>query len=494
MSHDYTSQNTTEDPRMIAFFDYLVQQEIEGFNLSSSHSSDHSSENSSRPGSPTSDTEPTTHFNVRPLLSRHRGEFQILLNKREKYIITCLVPIETRRGETSQRHINRIAYLIATKRKSLKRLALRRNSRTTRRMKNKYVLRPTKRAVHNLRALNRKPYDKKMRRLSVQSKYKKPVSHELTSDSEVPQKIKRRRTQSYTVTSRSFRRKVTTPLSSASNTSTRVADKSDSSSDYDDDDDDGFGVAGSFASNVKTVKTPVVLDMNIPSTSTGITSNGKGFHFRIANNQNDSDDDQSIPDTNQHSNDNQLRVLRSPPIHNGTNPHRHEIRPNGKKKHHHEEDSSSNLVEDYASSNSNSLVSSTEEDSHDSNDSYASYTYGKKQKLLNIADDNGNESNNNNSHGFNNNNSFNAVNNNFTNGAGSSTSSIFGTPGINRIKMTPDSGISRGSLYSSIATPSPSSSRGGGGVGGCSNDIQSKRELIKRNIRKNIQTSDDDSD
>lgn len=351
--------------------------------------------------------------------------------------------------------------------------------------------RPTKRSVHNLRTLNRKPYDKKMRRLSVQSKYKKPVSHELTSDSEVPQKIKRRRTQSYTVTSRSFRRKVTTPLSSASNTSTRAADKSDSSSDYDDDDEDRFGEGGNYSSNVKT---PVVLDMNIPSTSTGITANGKGFLFRIANNnQNDSDDDQSIPDTNQHSNDNQLRVLRSPPIHNGSSNHRYETRPNGKKKHHHEEDSSSNLVEDYASSNSNSLLSSTEEDSQGSNDSQPCYTYGKRQKLFNVNnDENGNESNNNNSHGFNNNNSFNAVNNNFTNGAGGSTTtnSMFGTPGINRFKMTPDSGISRGSLYTSLATPSPSSSRGA-----CSNDtIQSKLELIKRNIRKNIQTSDDDSD
>jgi DDB1- and CUL4-associated factor 5 len=85
MSHDYTSQNTREDPRMIAFFDYLVQQEIEGWNLSSSHSdsSDHSSENSSRPGSPTSDTEPTTNFNHmnKPMLSRHRGK---LNNKKFK--------------------------------------------------------------------------------------------------------------------------------------------------------------------------------------------------------------------------------------------------------------------------------------------------------------------------------------------------------------------------------------------------------------------------
>lgn len=76
-----------------------------------------------------------------------------------------------RRGETSQRHKyrNRIAYLIATKRKSLKRLALKRFTRnaTARRMKGKYMPRQTKRAA-SMRNMGRKPYDKKMRRLSVQ--------------------------------------------------------------------------------------------------------------------------------------------------------------------------------------------------------------------------------------------------------------------------------------------------------------------------------------
>lgn len=74
MTHDYSNQNTLEDPRMIAFFDYLVQQEIEGWSSESpNHSSDHTSENSSRPDSPTSDTEPTHFATVKPPLSRHRG-------------------------------------------------------------------------------------------------------------------------------------------------------------------------------------------------------------------------------------------------------------------------------------------------------------------------------------------------------------------------------------------------------------------------------------
>ena len=75
MTHDYSNQNTLEDPRMIAFFDYLVQQEIEGWSSeSSNHSSDHTSENSSRPDSPTSDTEPTSFTTVKPQLSRQRGK------------------------------------------------------------------------------------------------------------------------------------------------------------------------------------------------------------------------------------------------------------------------------------------------------------------------------------------------------------------------------------------------------------------------------------
>ena len=31
VSHDYTNGNTAEDPRMMAFFDSLVQREVEGW-------------------------------------------------------------------------------------------------------------------------------------------------------------------------------------------------------------------------------------------------------------------------------------------------------------------------------------------------------------------------------------------------------------------------------------------------------------------------------
>jgi len=79
MTHDYSNQNTNEDPRMIAFFDYLVQQEIEGWSSESSNqTSDHTSENSSRPDSPTSDTERDTRVNlhsVKTVVNRNRGNY-----------------------------------------------------------------------------------------------------------------------------------------------------------------------------------------------------------------------------------------------------------------------------------------------------------------------------------------------------------------------------------------------------------------------------------
>jgi len=40
MSHDYSHQSTKEDPRMMAFFDSLVQREIEGWSSEESVSSE----------------------------------------------------------------------------------------------------------------------------------------------------------------------------------------------------------------------------------------------------------------------------------------------------------------------------------------------------------------------------------------------------------------------------------------------------------------------
>lgn len=67
MTHDYSHQNTFEDPRMMAFFDSLVQREIEGWvsneTSASDKSSQHSSDGSSRPTSPeSSDSEPISNY------------------------------------------------------------------------------------------------------------------------------------------------------------------------------------------------------------------------------------------------------------------------------------------------------------------------------------------------------------------------------------------------------------------------------------------------
>ncbi|KAG5672715.1 hypothetical protein PVAND_002817 [Polypedilum vanderplanki] len=509
MTHDYSNQNTNEDPRMIAFFDYLVQQEIEGWSNSESsdQSSDHSSENSSRADSPTSDTEPTTNFTTVKTVHRSRDSL--------------------RRNEASQRHKyrNRIQYLIATKRKSLKRLALKRCARNinARRMKNKYV--PRQAAKRNsLRNVARKPYDKKMRRLSVQTKYKKPVSHEQTSDSEVPQKNKKRRHASYNANSsyRSFRRKAKTPLSSASNTSTRAADKSDSSSDYDDDTlDDSKNEYNHNSKNLPSTSTSAttmpILDINVPSTSTGITSNNRLF-FRIATY--DSDDDQSISDSNNQTENNHL-LHRSPPSYNNNNNnnnhinnfnkrhynnhfdsevnngastsqrnnffntlhrplHHHHHHENGRRKYRTSQEEEHDF-EDYASTNnSNSLLSSTES-SNDSNQEY----FSKKRKLNNGSSVNCDDTRNKEKTNF----SYNL--------ASSSTSATvmnnhFETPVRRKIKNNePDSGID------SITPSTSSSSKGNGAISSASTagpsnmHIVKKIDAVKRNYRKNMQTSDD---
>lgn len=69
MTHDYTNQNTNEDPRMIAFFDFLVQQEIEGWSSDRSRSNHHTDNSLSRPGSPTSTTS-SNNVNINKTMHR----------------------------------------------------------------------------------------------------------------------------------------------------------------------------------------------------------------------------------------------------------------------------------------------------------------------------------------------------------------------------------------------------------------------------------------
>lgn len=60
MSHDYSHQSVKEDPRMMAFFDSLVQRDVEGWSSDSSHSSAQSTSARADDASSSSDTEEQT--------------------------------------------------------------------------------------------------------------------------------------------------------------------------------------------------------------------------------------------------------------------------------------------------------------------------------------------------------------------------------------------------------------------------------------------------
>ncbi|XP_055853379.1 DDB1- and CUL4-associated factor 5 [Episyrphus balteatus] len=121
MPHDYSSRNTNEDPRMMAFFDSLIQQEIEGWDTNNSSDSQLASDGGESTHSPNnssiedSDEQELLRYFVR---KRERHRKNSILNK---------MKIQT------HRYANRIAYLIATKRNTLRRLALKGASNSNRR-------------------------------------------------------------------------------------------------------------------------------------------------------------------------------------------------------------------------------------------------------------------------------------------------------------------------------------------------------------------------
>lgn len=173
MTHENSHQPILEDPRMMAFFDYLVQQEIEGWNTETSnqtweHSSDEN-ESSRLDTMQTSDTESVQNYI--PLQGQHQN----------------------RRDDVAQWKKYRNPILIATKRSRLKRLALKMaNTRVLNRhtiTKAKYGLRnqPKRSAWRS----TREGIGKRNRRLSTSTFSKRPVSHEQTSDSEVPKSTKK---------------------------------------------------------------------------------------------------------------------------------------------------------------------------------------------------------------------------------------------------------------------------------------------------------------
>lgn len=194
MAHDYSNQSTMEDPRMMAFFDSLVQQEIEGWNSTDSDSdqhSEHNSENSSRPPSTqsSSDNEQMSNFMTTRRQTGRRGSINgVFKPQRTKYP-------------------NRIAYLIATKRNTLKRLALKRAANTTHRSKT------SKFGYRKGRGSNLRTTRKLSGKRAARQNTKKTQRRSFTSnDMEISKNVTRRRIQQHLHTSsyRSFRRKYKT--------------------------------------------------------------------------------------------------------------------------------------------------------------------------------------------------------------------------------------------------------------------------------------------
>lgn len=243
MTHDYSNQNTREDPRMMAFFDSLIQQEIEGWNSNNSSETDEwsnrSSENSTRQSSTESSDEVNYFVNTR---DRHRRGLKLNTMKPQR-----------------NKYANRIAYLIATKRNTLRRLALKGASQSNRRRQS--TLKGTKRKAHSHRSVPRTTRSgtglKRMGRFTLPTRHKAQHSH-----------------------FRSARRK--------SSRNNRSLDRFESSSDDDVSparDEDGMANANS---NGGTSSSSAIA---VPSTSTGITSNGKDIIYCLRQQQVDSDDD-----------------------------------------------------------------------------------------------------------------------------------------------------------------------------------------------------------
>jgi WD repeat-containing protein 22 len=333
MNHDYSHQSTSEDPRMMAFFDFLVQQEIEGWNSETSDpTSDVSSDEneSSRPDTTqTSDTESVHHVQFRG----HR---------------------DSRRGDIAQRtkYRNRIAYLIATKRNRLKRLALKgANQRTSRanRLKSKFGPRNHAKRSAAAQRPSRKGPGKRIRRLSSNKHNKRPVSHEQTSDSEVPKSKKRRLQPNLTAAIyRSLRRKSKGTPSSTSNTSTRVEESSS------DDCEDEVEIKRPKLVN-QEANTTSILDE--PSTSTGITASSSRS---IVLPHDDFDTDDEPISTQRRSPENMARVIRSPLVEYFETPTTsHSVQKKNNNLDENESSSSYNQIDHNYSSRPNSRLSSS---------------------------------------------------------------------------------------------------------------------------------------
>ncbi|KAL5284063.1 DCAF5 family protein [Megaselia abdita] len=250
--HDYSEQNTCEDMFMMAFFDSLVQQELETWNTNSLYNSEPVSSNSSGSGGSSLTT------------SSSSDESDIGLK------------IKFKCNPQRNKFPNRIAYLIAQKRYTLRRLAMQAlMNRRRYRGKNGRFMRgrgyhSTTSQTHSKRKRGTKRFSSRGTQFPTLRTIQEPhysnslLSHDDDQSSQQSENVMR-------------------PFNPK-----RVFNSS-SSGDSDSDSDKG----ATTSQRINNV------NLAIPSTSTGITSNGKNDRIRILHyihySDDDDDEDEVLP-------------------------------------------------------------------------------------------------------------------------------------------------------------------------------------------------------
>lgn len=300
LSHDYSSENTNEDPRMMAFFDSLIQQEIEEWesnsstdlseqedrsissffscNSTSSSSSESSNSSNTSNSSSTSASGSSSGNNVSLGERRNRSKrHSIIRKKKQKKIqsnkVTKLAKTKLNQLQLNQlKPTNRIAYLIAKKRNTLRRLAIKGASLNNRRLNKRAV--GTNGNIHKMKSKqNHHPRPIKRRQVRLSSnglKNEKPTTSGAAlsagSRSFVGNEMHKKAVKKSGMLQHFQRAKCVIFLNKIFS---NFLDRKCSS----DEDSGNFAVTGS---SPFTTKPSCSSNTNVPSTSTGITSNFRG--------------------------------------------------------------------------------------------------------------------------------------------------------------------------------------------------------------------------
>lgn len=96
MTHDYSQQSTVEDPRMMAFFDSLVQREIEGWSSEGITSTPHSPSDNNSDTNQSDDTDSEGKFLYKTSILTSPGYrvlYKIVFQKINCFILTIVMSI-----------------------------------------------------------------------------------------------------------------------------------------------------------------------------------------------------------------------------------------------------------------------------------------------------------------------------------------------------------------------------------------------------------------